>query len=142
MGLLDAFLKKKEYPPLSETSPAASHLNELKQPLEKLVTEVSDPLEIIPTEKAAYAFIGKPPKKFGLAWVDADGKIHNFKSLVEEKGLSVISLEKLSGRMREAYIKARAAERYSTSIAGRQVVVTPSESMASDMANIIREYTS
>ncbi len=142
MGLFDkVFGKKEEFPALSEASPTAGQIEQMKQPLEKLASEVSDPLEIVPTDNAAYAFIGKPPKKFGIAWVDADGKIRNFKSLVDEKGLAPITIEKLSSRMREAYLKGEEAKRYSATIAGREVVVTASTSMASEIEKIIQEYT-
>jgi hypothetical protein len=112
----------------------------MKQPIEKLAGEFTDPLEIVPTDQVAYAFIGKPPKKFGVAWVESDGKINNFKTLVDEKGLSVVSLEQLSSKLKDAYIRSENESRYSTTIGDRKIVVTPSESMASDIAKIIGEF--
>ena len=141
MGLLDSlFGKKQDYPPLEESSPAASRIGQMKEPLEKLTSEFSDPIEIVPTEQAAYAFIGKPPKKFGVAWVDPSGKINNFKTLVDEKGLSMSSLERLSNKLKEAYIRSESESRYAATIADRKVVVTPSDAMASDIEKIIEEF--
>ncbi|MDX1764567.1 MAG: hypothetical protein R3231_09625 [bacterium] len=141
MGFLDGlFGKKQDYPPLEESSPAASRIGQMKEPLEKLTSEFSDDIEIVPTEQVAYAFIGKPPKKFGVAWVEASGKINNFKTLVDEKGLSMPSLERLSNELKDAYIRSENESRYATTIADRKVVVTPSEAMASDIKKIIDEF--
>ena len=80
--------------------------------------------------------------KFGMAWVDLDGKIHNFKTLVDEKGLSVVTLEKLSNELKEAYVRGQDEARFSARIGEREVVVTPSESLASDVSKIIRKFAS
>jgi len=105
MGFMDKlFGATKEFPPLNKDDPAAQKLEALRQPVEKLVSEIKDPIEVVPGNETAFFFIGKPPKKFGVAWVGKDGKIVNFKSLVEEKGLSIISLEKLSDRLKSVYI--------------------------------------
>jgi len=94
-------------------------------------------LEVIPGEETAFFFIGKPPKKFGVAWVGKDGKIINFKSLVEEKGLSMISLEKLSDRLKQLYIRHQEDPRFSTTIQDKQVVVTPSNTLENDIKKVI-----
>ena len=138
MGFMDKlFGSSKEYPPLNNEDAAAQKLDALRQPVEKLVSEINDPLEVVPGEETAFFFIGKPPKKFGVAWVGKDGKIINFKSLVEEKGLSIISLEKLSDRLKQLYIRHQEDPRYSTTIQDKQVVVTPSETLESDIKKVI-----
>jgi hypothetical protein len=138
MGFMDKLLgSSKEYPPLKNEDPAAQKLDALRQPVEKLVSEINDPLEVIPGEETAFFFIGKPPKKFGVAWVGKDGKIINFKSLVEEKGLSMISLEKLSDRLKQLYIRHQEDPRFSTTIRDKQVVVTPSDTLENDIKKVI-----
>jgi len=138
MGFMDKlFSSSKEYPPLSNEDPAAQKLNALRQPVEKLVSEIKDPIEVVPGNETAFFFIGKPPKKFGVAWVGKDGKVINFKSLVEEKGLSIISLEKLSDRLKQVYIEHQEEPRYSTTISDKQIVVTPSETLKSDIKKVI-----
>lgn len=138
MGFMDKlFGSSKEYPPLNNQDPAAQKLEALRQPVEKLVDEINDPLEVVPGEETAFFFIGKPPKKFGVAWVGQDGKIVNFKSLVEEKGLSIISLEKLSDRLKQLYIKHQEDPRFSTTIKDKQVVVTPSATLENDIKKVI-----
>ena len=94
---------------------------------------------MVPGDETAFFFIGKPPKKFGVAWVGKDGKIVNFKSLVEERGLSMISLEKLSDRLKQVYIQHQEEPRYSTMISDKKVVVTPSDTLKSDISKVIEE---
>jgi hypothetical protein len=143
MGFMDKlFGSAKEYPPLSKDDPAAQKLDSLRQPVEKFVSEVNDPIEVVPGNETAFFFIGKPPKKFGVAWVGKDGKVVNFKSLVEEKGLSIISLERLSDRLKEVYIQHQEEPRFSATIKDKQVVVTPSETLKSDIRRIIDDTLS
>ena len=143
MGFMDKlFGSSKEYPPLNNDNPAAQKLNALRQPVEKLISEINDPLEVVPGEETAFFFIGKPPKKFGVAWVGKDGKVINFKSLVEEKGLSMISLEKLSDRLKEIYIAHQEEPRYSMTIKDKQIVVTPSKGLTSDIKKVVDETMS
>jgi len=140
MGFLDKLLgSSKEYPPLDNNDPAAQKIDALKQPVESFVSEINDPLEVIPDDETAFFFIGKPPKKFGVAWVGKDGKVVNFKSLVEEKGLSMISLERLSDRLKEIYIKHQEEPRYSISVSEKNVVVTPSETLKMDIRKVIED---
>jgi len=143
MGFMDKlFGSTKEYPPLSKDDPAAHKLDALRQPVEKFVSEVNDPIEVVPGNETAFFFIGKPPKKFGVAWVGKDGKVVNFKSLVEEKGLSMISLERLSDRLKEVYIQHQEEPRFSATIQDKQVVVTPSETLKGDIRKVIEDTLS
>jgi len=143
MGFMDKlFGASKEYPPLSNDDPDAQKLDALRQPVEKLVSEIKDPIEVVPGDETAFFFIGKPPKKFGVAWIGKDGKVVNFKSLVEEKGLSIISLERLSDRLKAVYIEHQEEPRYSTTISNKQVVVTPSETLKSDIRKVIEDTIS
>ncbi|NOQ65862.1 MAG: hypothetical protein GQ556_01410 [Desulfobacterales bacterium] len=138
MGFMDKlFGSAKEYPPLNKDNPAAQKIDALRQPVEKLLSEVKDPVEVVPGDETAFFFIGKPPKKFGVAWVGKDGKVVNFKSLVEEKGLSIISLERLSDRLKQIYIQHQEEPRYSVTINEKQVVVTPSEALKNDIRKVI-----
>jgi len=140
MGFLDKLLgSSKDYPPLDNSDPAAQKIDALRQPVENFVSEINDPLEVIPDDETAFFFIGKPPKKFGVAWVGKDGKVVNFKSLVEEKGLSMISLEKLSDRLKQIYIEHQEEPRYSISISEKNVVVTPSETLKTDIRKVIED---
>ena len=140
MGFMDKmFGSSKEYPPLNMDDPAAQKIDAMREPVEKLVSEIKDTLEVVPGNETAFFFIGKPPKKFGVAWVGKDGKVMNFRSLVEEKGLSVVSLEQLSNRLKQIYIQHQEEPRYSLTIGDKQIVVTPSETLKSDIRKVIED---
>ena len=143
MGMFDKlFGSTPDYPELSQDDPAAGYLDSMRQPVEKFVSEISDQIEVVPASDTAYFFIGKPPKKFGIAWIGENGEIVNFKSLVEEKGLSLISLEKLSERLKEVYIQHQQEPRYSKTILDKKIVVTPSENLREDVKRIVDETVS
>ena len=84
-------------------------------------------------------FIGKPPKKFGIAWIEGGDKIVNFKSLLDEKGLSPDSLQRLSEKLREAYIAYKDKPRYVTEISDREVVVIPSTSLVNNLNGVVEQ---
>ncbi|MGB5830932.1 MAG: hypothetical protein WBG92_02950 [Thiohalocapsa sp.] len=117
-----------DFPPLDSGHYASGRVEAVRPELETLMRKTKDRLELIPAEHAAYVFIGKPPKKFGVAWIH-DGKVSNFKNLVEEKGVPPTRLESLVGELKKAYEQSDAAERFTTSVGGRDVVVTPSDEL-------------
>jgi hypothetical protein len=130
MGILGKFFGgKHDYPSLYSSAPAAKQLEAVRPPLEKLADETNDPLEVVPAEDSVYIFVGKPPKKFGIAWIEDGDKIVNFKSLVDEKGLSPTSLNHLSEELRKVRIAHQDKPRYVTRISDREIVVIPSTSL-------------
>ena len=90
-------------------------------------------------QDSVYVFIGKPPKKFGIAWVEEGDKIVNFKSLVDEKGLSPDKLQNLSEELRKAYIAHQDKPRYVTKISDREVVVIPSKSLLNNLKGVVEQ---
>ena len=130
------FGRNLDYPPLEESNPAAQQLAAIREPLQKLASEVSDPLEVVPSEGTAYVFVGKPPKKFGLAWIH-DGKVSNFKTLIEEKGVQPSALESIVERLTEAYQRSGGATRYMSSIGDKQFVVTPNADLEKTVHEIM-----
>ena len=140
MGILGKFFGgKHDYPSLDSSDPAAKQLESVRPPLEKLAGEINDPLEVVPAEDSVYVFVGKPPKKFGIAWIEDGDKIVNFKSLVEEKGLSPTRLEALSEELKKAYIAHQDKPRYVTRISDREVVVIPSTSLLNDLKSVVEQ---
>ena len=138
MGFLDKIFgsNKKEYPALAPSDPIAGRIDQFRDDLERLSKEVSDPMEVIPTENAAYVFLGNPPKRFGIAWI-RDGKIYNLKTLVEEKNVPEMKVQLMSEKLRKAYEKSEGATRFSTTVADSPIVVTKSESLEHDLKEII-----
>jgi len=137
MGFLEKlFGGGKSYPALEADTSAAKKLAVVKDPLEKLSEKVKDPMEVIPAEDSAFVFIGNPPKNFGMAWVE-EGKVHNFKTLSEEKDVSQKQLLKIVDALAEAYKRTDIKNRYSAEIGGKVVTVTPSQDLGREVKNIL-----
>ncbi len=102
-----------------------------------MVEEIPDALEIVPDDDAAYVFIGKPPKKFGVAWIDEEGRIGKLHTLVQEKEIQPMVVQGISEELRVAYEKNQEADRYKADIAGKEVVVTPCDELKNEVAEII-----
>lgn len=137
MGFLDKlFGGGKKYPALGADTTAAKKLDTMRGPLEELSKKVNDPLEVVPADDSVFVFIGNPPKNFGMAWVEK-GKIYNFKTLSEEKGLPQKKLVKLVDDLADAYQRNDSVNRYSTTIGEKVVTVTPSQGLAEEVKNII-----
>jgi hypothetical protein len=140
MGILGKFLgSKPDYPPLDLSAPAAKHLDSVRPPLEKLAHETKEQLEIVPAEDSVYIFVGKPPKKFGIVWIEDGDKIVNFKTLVDEKGLSPTSIQHLSEELKNAYIAHQDKPRFVTRISDREVVVIPSTSLLNNVKGVVAQ---
>ncbi|MGK2945212.1 MAG: hypothetical protein ACSLFC_10795 [Desulfuromonadales bacterium] len=133
MGL---FSKKPNYPELAADNPAAEQIQEVEQPLKELMGQVSDPLEVVPADDCAYVFIGKPPKKFGVAKIE-EGKVQSFVVAAKEKGLDALTIQKLNEQFRDAYTHNMDAQRYKTSVAGKEIVVTPSAQLGQEVRQIM-----
>ncbi len=141
MGLFDKmFGGGEQYPELESEHYAMTRVNEVRPQLETLAGEVKDRLEVVPAEHAAYVFIGKPPKTFGLAWIH-DGQVSSFKTLVEERGVAPPILEQLVDRLRGAYQKSADAPRFQTSVGGREVTVTPAAELEAEVHRLIEAVT-
>lgn len=143
MGILGRFFSgKQDYPPLDSSASAAKQLESVRSSLEKLADTTKDPIEIVPAEDSVYILIGKPPKKFGIVWIEDGDKIVNFKSLVNERGLPENKLIHLSEELRKAYIAHKDEPRYVTKIRDREVVVIPSASLLKSLKGVIEETVS
>ena len=137
MGFLSSlFSSKPDFPAIDPNSTAASRVAEVEKQLDELAGQVRDSLEVIPSEHAAYVFIGKPPRKFGLAWIH-DGKVSGLNTLVEEHGLSALEVEKVLADLREAYERNEDVRRFCATVHNRDVVVTPSPELEREVHEII-----
>ena len=133
MGL---FSKKVDYPELGDDSPVAEQINEVEGPLKTLMSQVSDPLEVIPADNQTYVFIGKPPKKFGVAVIEG-GAVQSFVAAAKERGLEPVKIQKLNEQFRDAYVQNQEAQRYKASVAGKEIVVTPCAELAREVTQIM-----
>ena len=137
MGFFSKLGGHKDYPALGPDNAAAGQLANMQAALKTLIDEIPDKLEVIPDDDAAYVFIGKPPKKFGVAWIDEDGQIGKLHTLVKEKGVQPMVVQSISEELRTAYEKNQDADRYMADIDGKSIVVTPCPELKSQVAQII-----
>jgi hypothetical protein len=137
MGMFDKWLGgKNDYPPLPADNAAKSRLDEIKPQLEELANRVHDNMEVVPGEHEAYVYLGKPPKRFGIAWLH-DGKVDGLNELVDEHKLSQPQVQQLIAKLSAAYKHASEAPRYSTEVGGKQVTVIPSNGLGKEVHQII-----
>jgi hypothetical protein len=137
MGLFGKlFGKEVELPQLDASSVAAKALEKHKSELEPFIAKMNDKLEFLPGDAAVYCFIGKPPAMFGMAWF-SEGKEHNMKTLAAAKGLPTKKLQLLSLKLGEIYQKYAAEPRYSATIAGKKIIVTPSDAFLKEVVNTL-----
>lgn len=129
---------RQEYPELDADNPATRRLSEVKPALEALAHGVSDPLEVVPTREKAYVFIGKPPKTFGLAWVEGS-EVKSLKDLLSEHKVHPMKQGRLVDELREVYRKSEASQRFRAEVAGRRVVVTPSEQLGRGVEQVLSQ---
>ncbi len=141
MGIFDKFFgSRKAYIPLEPNHPLAKHIDNIRQPLEDLANQAKDTLEVIPAGTATYVFIGKPPKQFGVAWVE-NGKLFNLKKLADQKGLTTSTLEKTSGELSKAYKRSQEDKRYSTKLGSCSCLISSSETLGQDVDSIIQSVS-
>ena len=137
MGLFGKiFGQEAQYPELAGDSTAAAQLAAIQSSLEQLASNVSDPMEVVPTDAGAYVFIGKPPKKFGIAWIE-EGEVKSFKTMVEEHGMTNTEVARVSDELREVYERHTDTEHFRTTLADRSVVVTPDPGLEQDVREVL-----
>ncbi|PLX46008.1 MAG: hypothetical protein C0609_01725 [Deltaproteobacteria bacterium] len=136
MGFLDRLFGEPQYPELDPSSDTAQRLDKLGEPIKTLAHDVRDKLEVVMGDSGTFVFVGKPPKQFGLMWLE-DGKLVNFKEYAEKKELSSKELNQLIERMKAAYTRHIDEERFSTTLEDREVIVHPSGQFEHEMERII-----
>lgn len=137
MGLFGKlFSSKPDFPAIDPGSEAAARLAKVEKQLHDLAESVKEPLEVVPAERAAYVFIGKPPKKFGLAWIH-DGKLSGLNTLVEEHGLKPPEVARVVDQLREVYERHQDAQRYVAKVQDVDVVVAPSGRLETEVHDVI-----
>jgi len=125
-----------DYPELSAQDPAAQRLSDVEDALAALAGKTRDRLEVVPGEEKAFVFVGKPPKQFGLVWVEG-GELCNLKDYLADQGLDKQRAGKLVEALSLAYEKSQEAPRYKADVAGHEFVVTPSDRLASEVERVL-----
>ncbi|MBF0290045.1 MAG: hypothetical protein HQM14_19685 [SAR324 cluster bacterium] len=133
------FRNKKGYPPLDFNSTAIQQLDKFQEPLGKICLQTSDPVELVPTDETCYIFLGNPPRRFAMTWIDKDNSIHKFKSLAKDKGVSQAKFERLAETIGEAYRQSKGEARFSLDFDNKTITVTVSQSLADHLKQVINE---
>ena len=142
MGFLDKFMGKDQaYAALDQSSAAYQRVQKHRTMIEPFFQRVNEKFEMIPTDDAVYVFVGKPPSAFGVAWF-RDGKEHNLKSFMQEHGLSPQKVQILSDKLRDVYVSFQSADRFSITLAGKTITVTPVDAFGQAVAKVIQEASS
>ncbi|MEJ2089627.1 MAG: hypothetical protein P8Y69_14385 [Gammaproteobacteria bacterium] len=138
MGILGKIFghKKPDYPPLESQSAIAEQLKSVESELRGLVETIEDDIEIVPAPDETYVLFGKLPAAFDLAWI-RDGQVRNLSKVVEEQKVPPHRAQALAELIRSAYERSQNDERYSTQLAGRTVVVTPSDGLRQKVHEIV-----
>lgn len=138
MGFLDKFLSTFKYPELDQTSDAAMRLQRVREPLRDLLHDVKDRMEMVVGEEGTFIFIGKPPKQFGVVWVE-DGQVMNLKELAAEHHLDASAMQAMIDQMRRVYERHNHESRYTATLEEREVVVHPSDAFEHEMEEIVSQ---
>lgn len=137
MGLLgNLFGGEKPRPQLEQSSETAARLGRDRELLEGFAKRVQDKLEIVPAERGYYVFVGKPPGTFGIVWFH-DGRESNFKTAMKDHGLTAAKAQILSDDLRAVYTQHKDEPRFSWTLAGRTVLVTPAPALAAAVQKIV-----
>ena len=136
MGFMDRFFGGPKYPELDPSSDTAHRLEKLGDPLKSLAHDINDKLEVVMGESGTFVFVGKPPKEFGVMWIE-DGKMRNFKDFAEQNHLDSKKLNALIERMKLSYTRHSDEERFSTKVADKEIVIHPSDHFEREMEKII-----
>lgn len=137
MGLLGKlFGSEPERLPFEPSSPGWERLERHRDVVEAFASRLHDRLEVVPGERILYAFVGRPPEAFGVAWFEG-GEEHNLKSLMKARGLTQAEVQAISAELRAAYERSRAEPRFDLQAGKKHVLVTPSASLERELATIL-----
>lgn len=137
MSLLKNLMGGEDHPPLPDDSYAVERLRKVLPGLRQLIADTNDRFEVVPAEQSAYVFIGKPPRKFGMAWI-TDDNVANLGELAKQKNLSPITLENIEDELSAAYKRSEPDQRYTLNLEGQEVIVTPSPDLENEVNRIIQ----
>ena len=142
MGLFDKlFGGTSSYPELDQENPAARRLAGVEDGIKSLTEKTKDRLEVVPAEDKAFVFVGKPPKQFGLVWIKGQD-VTNLKNYLSESNIDSKKAATLVDALTEAYQRSQKEQRFRAQLAGRDVVVTPSDRLALEVERILERGAS
>jgi hypothetical protein len=135
MGLFDGMFGQK-HADLDPSGTAAGKIAEHGDAFESFATSANDRIEVVVGDGSLYAFIGKPPKAFGLLWFDGDGR-HDVRSMMESKAMTREAASQLVGELPAIYSRHGADERFSYKVGSKGIIVTPSAAFHAEIQQAV-----
>jgi hypothetical protein len=130
---------RRDHPLLSPLSRAARHIEARRSELETLARKLDGSLELVPSHEAVYVFFGGPQDgDFAFGWVGPGG-FRSMRGVLDAIGASSTAADRITDRLRQSYRGHLAEDRFVLPLGGRSVVVVPSEGLAVELRNAIRE---
>lgn len=126
MGLFDKFFGAK-YDPLDPTTEAARKVSD-NAVLAEFLKTANDRVEVVPGDENLYAFVGKPPKQFGMVWF-SDSERFDVRSQMEQGAITRDNAMRLVAQLTRIYEQSDSVDRYEHKVDGQSVIVTPSAGM-------------
>ena len=141
MGLLSKiFSHTPDYPALDKSSPEAAQLDKHRANIEPIVKDVKEQVEVVLSDSGFYVLIGNPPSNFGFEWMEG-GELRNFKTLIENKKVNPIRMERMIDRLSDAYKESKTAPRFMAELGDNAVVVTKSDALARALKKEVDELS-
>ncbi len=126
MGLFDGMFGTK-YPPLPDGAEEARLIAE-SAVFGTFVKAANDRIEVLAGEDALYAFIGKPPKAFGVVWFIGEKRL-DVRSLMESGAITRDAAAGLVAELTNVYQANSGAPRSEYKVGGHRVIVAQSDQM-------------
>jgi len=123
MGLLDGFRAPK-HAALAQDGEDARRLAQYPA-FADFARSANDRIEAVPGDSLLFAFVGKPPKAFGIVWFDAEQR-YDVPTMVKHGVISHDSAARLAEELRTIYESSSGIERFEAEVGGHRVIVTPS----------------
>ena len=139
MGLGNLFGGPK-YAALAEDSSEARQIAQ-SAAFESFVKVANDRIEVVPGEDALFAFVGKPPKAFGIVWFFGDER-RDVPTMVRHGIVTRESAARLAEDLRGIYEANTSVTRFEHRVAGHRVVVAPSEQMHAEIRKALEHAAS
>lgn len=138
MGFLGDLLSRirGRCPVIDDAHPASRHLGPLSAALSDLARRTGGRFEVVPSERGAYVFVGKPPKDFRLVWIEGGTATH-LEDFVAQRRLDVKAATNLLRGLAEAYQRSSGEQRFRAMLGGRAVVVAPSPHLARELKLVL-----
>lgn len=131
MGVFDGLFGAK-HAELDPGDPAVARIAEQGPGFESFVASANDKIEVVPGDGRLYAFVGKPPKAFGIVWFE-DGQRYDVRSMMAQGAMTRDAAAQLVQELPAVYGRYADSERFAHKVGSKSVTVTPSSSFHTEV---------